>query len=63
MFKYKKNILLHGVLKNNEMITINCESELREHAIFSAFVDNTTNERYVSLTQFELTNIIITKDE
>jgi len=44
-------------LENNEIITTNCENQWKEYAIFSAFVHNETNERYVSLTKFELINI------
>ena len=44
-------------LKNNEIITTNCENQWKEYSIFSAFVHNETNERYVSLTKFELINI------
>ncbi len=44
-------------IENNEIITTNCDNKWKEYAIFSAFVHNETNERYVSLTKFELTNI------
>ena len=49
-------------LENNEIITTNCENQWKEYAIFSAFVHNETNERYVSLTKFELTNITTKND-
>ncbi len=44
-------------LKENEIIITNCENQWKEHTIFSGFVDNETNEKYISLTKFELTNI------
>lgn len=44
-------------LKENETIITNCENQWKEHTIFSGFVDNETNEKYISLTKFELTNI------
>jgi len=44
-------------LDNNEIITTNCENKWKEYSIFSAFVHNESNERYVSLTKFELINI------
>ena len=49
-------------LKNNEIITTNCENQWKEYSIFSAFVHNETNERYVSLTKFELINITTKND-
>ena len=49
-------------LDNNEIITTNCENQWKEYSIFSAFVHNETNERYVSLTKFELTNITTKND-
>ena len=49
-------------LDNNEIITTNCENQWKGHSIFSAFVHNETNERYVSLTKFELTNITTKND-
>ena len=49
-------------LENNEIITINCENQWKEYSIFSAFVHNETNERYVSLTKFELINITTKND-
>ena len=49
-------------LENNEIITTNCENQWKEYSIFSAFVHNETNERYVSLTKFELTNITTKND-
>ena len=45
-------------LRKGEIITIDCQNESKEHTIFSAFVHNETNERYITLTQFELNNII-----
>ena len=44
-------------LNNNEIITINCENKWKEYSVFSAFVHNETNEKYISLTKFELINI------
>ena len=44
-------------LNNNEIITTNCEDKWKEYSIFSAFVHNETNEKYISLTKFELINI------
>ena len=44
-------------LKKNEIITINCENKWKEYCIFSGFVNNDTNEKYISLTKFELINI------
>ena len=49
-------------LNSKQIITINCENQWKEHAIFSAFVHNETSEKYVSLTKFELTNITISDD-
>ncbi|MGY8988439.1 MAG: hypothetical protein ACKVG7_07760 [Flavobacteriales bacterium] len=49
-------------LDNNEIITTNCENQWKEYSIFSAFVHNETNEKYVSLTKFELTNITTKND-
>ena len=49
-------------LDNNEIITTNCENQWKGHSIFSAFVHNKTNERYVSSTKFELTNITTEND-
>ena len=49
-------------LKNNEIITTNCKNQWKEYSIFSAFVHNETNERYVSLTKFELINITTKND-
>jgi len=49
-------------LENNEIITTNCENQWKEYSIFSAFVHNETNEKYVSLTKFELTNITTKND-
>ena len=49
-------------LENNEIITTNCENQWKEYSIFSAFVHNETNERYVSLTKFELINITTKND-
>lgn len=49
-------------LNSKQIITINCENQWKEHAIFSAFVHNETSEKYVSLTKFELTNITILDD-
>ena len=49
-------------LDKNEIITTNCENQWKGHSIFSAFVHNETNERYVSLTKFELINITTKND-
>jgi len=49
-------------IENNEIITTNCDNKWKEYAIFSAFVHNETNEKYVSLTKFELTNITTEND-
>ena len=49
-------------LENNEIITTNCENQWKEYSIFSAFVHNETNERYVSLTKFELIKITTKND-
>ena len=49
-------------LEKNEIITTNCENQWKEYSIFSAFVHNQTSEKYVSLTKFELTNIITEND-
>ena len=49
-------------LNSKQIITINCENQWKEHAIFSAFVHNETSEKYVSLTKFELTNITTEND-
>ena len=49
-------------LENNEIITTNCENQWKKYSIFSAFVHNETNERYVSLTKFELINITTKND-
>ena len=49
-------------LDKNEIITTNCENQWKEYSIFSAFVHNETNERYVSLTKFELINITTKND-
>ena len=56
--EFRKNIKLN----ENQTITTNCDNQWREHTIFSAFIDNTTNEKYVSLTKFELINITISND-
>ena len=42
----------------NETKISNCENNNKEYTIFSGFVHNKTQERYQSLTKFELTNII-----
>jgi len=49
-------------LNINQIITINCENQWKEYTIFSAFVNNETSEKYVSLTKFELTNITTEND-
>ena len=49
-------------LKSDQTITANCDNQWREHTIFSAFVNNETSEKYVSLTKFELINITISDD-
>ena len=53
--EFRKNIRLQA----NETIITNCDNKMDYHAIFSAFIDNKTNEKYVTLTNFELTNITI----
>ena len=42
----------------NETKISDCENNNKEYTIFSGFVHNTTQERYPTLTKFELTNII-----
>ena len=42
----------------NETKISDCETKNKEHTIFSGFVHNTTQESYITLTKFELTNII-----
>lgn len=44
-------------LQANEVFISNCEINNKEYTIFSGFVHNTTQERYPTLTKFELTNI------
>lgn len=45
-------------LLSNETKISDCENNNKEYTIFSGFVHNTTQERYPTLTKFELTNII-----
>jgi hypothetical protein len=47
-------------LNHNQTITANCVN--REHTLFSAFISNANNEKYVSLTKFELINITTSND-
>ena len=42
----------------NEIKISDCENNNKEYTIFSGFVHNKTQERYQTLTKFELTNII-----
>ena len=49
-------------LNSNQIITINCENQWNEYAIFSAFIHNKTSERHSSLTKFELINITTEND-
>lgn len=49
-------------LERNQIITTNCENKWKEYSIFSAFVHNETQEKYVSLTKFELINITTEND-
>lgn len=49
-------------LERNQIITTNCENKWKEYSIFSAFVHNKTEEKYVSLTKFELINITTSND-
>ena len=49
-------------LERNQIITTNCENKWKEYSIFSAFVHNETQQKYVSLTKFELINITTEND-
>ena len=49
-------------LERNQIITTNCENKWKEYSIFSAFVHNETQEKYVTLTEFELINITTEND-
>jgi len=51
--EFRKTIQLEA----NEILTSDCNNENKDFTIFSAFVHNTTQERFVTLTKFELTNI------
>ena len=44
-------------LQANEVFISDCETNNKEYTIFSGFVHNTTQERYPTLTKFELINI------
>ena len=46
-------------LKKNENISTNCENIWKEYNIFSAFIDNMTQEKYTYLNKFELENLTI----
>ncbi|MAR39902.1 MAG: hypothetical protein CMD22_04395 [Flavobacteriales bacterium] len=46
-------------LQANEVFISDCETNNKEYTIFSGFVHNTTQERYPTLTKFELINITI----
>lgn len=49
-------------LNQNQTITANCDNQWREYTLFSAFISNENNEKHVSLTKFELTNITTSND-
>ena len=50
-------------ITSNETITTNCNNEWKEFAIFSAFITNDEKEnRYESLTKFELKEITISHE-
>ncbi len=50
-------------IPSNETITTNCSDEWRGYAIFSAFITNDEKEqRYASLTKFELKEITISHE-
>jgi len=50
-------------IPSNETITTNCSNEWRGYAIFSAFITNDEKEqRYASLTKFELKEITISHE-
>lgn len=51
--EFRKSIRLQA----NEVFISDCEVIHKEYTIFSGFVHNTTQERYPTLTKFELTNI------
>ena len=51
----RKNIKIN----KNESIITNCNSKWNEINIFSAFIENETKQKYIYLSQFELTNINI----
>ena len=51
--EFRKSIKLQA----NEVFISDCETNNKEYTIFSGFVHNTTQERYPTLTKFELINI------
>ena len=53
-----EEILTNIRLLANEIKISDCENNNKEYTIFSGFVHNKTQERYQTLTKFELTNII-----
>ena len=52
--EFRKTIKLQA----NETLSSSCENnEMKKFTVFSSFIHNTTGEKYVTLTKFELTNI------
>ena len=52
--EFRKTIRLEA----NETLSSSCENnDMKQFTIFSSFLHNTTGEKYVTLTKFELTNI------
>tara|TARA_B110000881_G_scaffold97207_1_gene85422 strand:+ start:177 stop:329 length:153 start_codon:yes stop_codon:yes gene_type:complete len=50
-------------LEANETLSSSCENnDMKKFTVFSSFVHNTTGEKYVTLTKFELTNITTTHE-
>jgi hypothetical protein len=57
--EFRKTIRLEA----HETLSSSCENnDMKQFTIFSSFIHNTTGEKYVTLTRFELTNIT-TKNE
>ena len=57
--EFRKTIRLEA----NETLSSSCENnDMKKFTVFSSFVHNTTGEKYVTLTKFELTNITTTNE-
>jgi len=57
--EFRKTIRLEA----HETLSSSCENnDMKQFTIFSSFIHNTTGEKYVTLTKFELTNITTTHE-